>query len=212
MNVLAALTLLALSASPGSGRDTVRISLFSLFHPETIHVRIASGDSARIETAGLANATLGNTELIRIRLSGNHITLRVGGPSARVMPAATATEARIVPVGSATLELILPGKIKREVRGVVSVDAGPGGRGPIRIVLVTDRESAVAAVVAAETSRREPEALKALGVVVRTYMLAHAGRHSSEGFDYCDTTHCQLYRGEQDLSDRVSSAAVADAV
>jgi stage II sporulation protein D len=52
----------------------------------------------------------------------------------------------------------------------------------------------------------------ALAVVVRTFMLSHAGRHSSEGFDFCDTTHCQLYRGEQDLTDRVASPAVSNAV
>lgn len=213
MNILATLALLALSASPHSGQDTVRIKLFSLFKPETLHVRIASGESASLDAIGLAyNRSVGRGELIRIRLSGNRLNIHVRGPLARVQPPATATEARIVPAGSATLELVLPGRIKREVRGVVSVDAGPGGRGPLRIVLVTDRESAVAAIVAAETTRRETEALKALGVVVRTYMLAHAGRHSNEGFDFCDTTHCQLYRGEQDLSDRVASPAVADAV
>ncbi len=30
-------------------------------------------------------------------------------------------------------------------------------------------------------------------VVARTYAVAHLGRHASEGFDVCDTTHCQLY-------------------
>lgn len=30
-------------------------------------------------------------------------------------------------------------------------------------------------------------------VVARTYALAHLGRHRAEGFDVCDTTHCQLY-------------------
>ena len=213
MNVLAILAPLVLSALPHSGQDTVRISLFSLFKPETINVRIVSGESASLDATGIAgNRPVGRDELIRIRLSGNRLSILVRGPLARVQPPATATEARIVPAGSATLEVVLPGRLKREVRGVVSVDAGPGGRGPLRIVLVTDRESAVAAIVAAETSRRETEALKALAVVVRTYMLAHAGRHSSEGFDFCDTTHCQLYRGEQDLSDRVASPAVVDAV
>src|SRR5437773_2633787 len=188
MNVLATLALLALSASPHSGQDTVRISLFSLFKPETIDIRIASGESASLDATGLAgSSSFGRGELIRIRLSGDYLSI-VRGPLARIQSPTTATEARIAPAGAATLELILPGRIKREVRGVVSVDAGPGGRGPLRIVLATDRESAVAAIVAAETSRREPEALKALGVVVRTYMLAHAGRHSTEGFDYCDTT------------------------
>jgi stage II sporulation protein D len=52
----------------------------------------------------------------------------------------------------------------------------------------------------------------AIAIVVRTFMRSHAGRHSTEGYDFCDTTHCQLYRGEQDLSDTAASPAVSRAV
>ena len=31
-------------------------------------------------------------------------------------------------------------------------------------------------------------------LVSRTYALANLGRHAAEGFDLCDSTHCQLYR------------------
>jgi stage II sporulation protein D len=30
-------------------------------------------------------------------------------------------------------------------------------------------------------------------ILARSYAVAHLGRHQSEGFDLCDTTHCQLY-------------------
>lgn len=30
-------------------------------------------------------------------------------------------------------------------------------------------------------------------IIARTYALAHLGRHRTEGFDLCDTTHCQVY-------------------
>jgi stage II sporulation protein D len=210
-NVVAILAL-AFTTPLSSGPNTVRISLFTLFKPETLHARVASGDGAILELTGLTGSRfIARGELIRIRLSGNRLNIVVGGLFGGVRQS-VATEARIVPNGPGTLELILPGRIKRTVRGAVSVDVGSGGRGPLRIVLVTDRESAVASVVAAETSRRETEALKALAVVVRTFMLSHAGHHASEGFDFCDTTHCQLYRGEQDLSDRTASHAVANAV
>ncbi len=213
MNVLAILALPFLAALPVHGPDTISISLFTLFKPESLQVRIASGDGAILEAAGLASdRSIARGELIRIRLSGNRLNLVVAGSHGAIKQSVVTDVARIAPVDSAALELILPGKIKRAVRGTVSVDAGIGGRGPLRILLTTDRESAVASVVAAETSRREPAALMAIAVVVRTFMRSHAGRHSSEGFDFCDTTHCQLYRGEQDLSDRVASPAVSRAV
>ena len=213
MNVLAILALPFLAALPVHGPETITISLFTLFKPEAVQVRVASGDGAVLDSVGLAgNRSIARGELIGIQLSGDRLNLVVGGLHGSIKQSAFTDVVRIVPDGPANLELILPGKIKRTVRGTVSVDAGIGGRGPLRILLTTARESAVASVVAAETSRREPEALMAIAVVVRTFMHFHAGRHSSEGFDFCDTTHCQLYRGEQDLADRVASPAVSEAV
>jgi len=213
MNLLCILAFLALVPAPHPGPDTVRIGLLSLFKPETMRVRLAAGEGAILEADGLASGrSITRNDRILIRLSGNHLNILISGPTGGPKLPMVATEARFAPTGTATFELLLPGRIKREVRGAMSIDAGPGGRGPLRIVLVTDRESAVASVVAAETGRRETEALKALGVIVRTYMLSHAGRHASEGYDFCDTTHCQFYRGQQDLSDRITSPAVAEAV
>ena len=31
-------------------------------------------------------------------------------------------------------------------------------------------------------------------VLARTYAVAHLGRHQKDGFDLCDSTHCQLYQ------------------
>ena len=105
---------------------------------------------------------------------------------------------------------MLPGKLRRTVRGELTVSSRP--RGALNVVLTTEREAVVASVVAAETEARTPEALKALAVVVRTFMLSHPNRHADDGFDFCDTTHCQLYRGESDLAAEVARPAVASAV
>jgi len=42
-------------------------------------------------------------------------------------------------------------------------------------------------------------------VIARSYAAAELGRHRSEGFDLCDSTHCQLYDPA-----RIRSSAVAD--
>lgn len=39
------------------------------------------------------------------------------------------------------------------------------------------------------------EALKAQAVACRNYAHSNLGNHKSEGFDVCDTTHCQVYNG-----------------
>jgi stage II sporulation protein D len=53
-------------------------------------------------------------------------------------------------------------------------------------------ERYVAAVLAGESGEfQSAEALKAMAVAARTYAVKMRGRHASEGFDLCDTTHCQ---------------------
>ncbi len=53
-----------------------------------------------------------------------------------------------------------------------------------------------------------PEALKAMAVVARTYARVNRGRHAKEGFDFCDTTHCQDLR-IADSGRRMAEAAAA---
>lgn len=40
-----------------------------------------------------------------------------------------------------------------------------------------------------------PEALKAMAVVARTFVIANINRHGKEGYDICPTVHCQVYEG-----------------
>ena len=55
-------------------------------------------------------------------------------------------------------------------------------------------EEYVAAVLEAESGGFEnAEAQKAMAVVARTYALRFLGQHMKDGFDFCDTTHCQVF-------------------
>jgi stage II sporulation protein D (peptidoglycan lytic transglycosylase) len=74
-------------------------------------------------------------------------------------------------------------------------------------------EDYVLGVVAAEGStEREPEALKALAIASRTYALKNIARHSSDGYDFCTTTHCQRFRVVDSESTSPVSEAVIEAV
>jgi stage II sporulation protein D len=44
-------------------------------------------------------------------------------------------------------------------------------------------------------------------VLARTYAVAHLGRHRADGFDMCDTTHCQLYEPARIGSSRFAAVA-----
>lgn len=74
---------------------------------------------------------------------------------------------------------------------------------PIRI----DLEDYVAGVLAGEANEfRSPEALKAMAVAARTFAIHYRGRHRSEGFDFCDTTHCQDFR-QAGITERLRAIA-----
>lgn len=70
-------------------------------------------------------------------------------------------------------------------------------------------ETYVAAVLAGECATfPSEEALKAMAVAARSWAFRHRGRHRREGYDFCDTTHCQYLRLE-DLAPRLRAAAEA---
>jgi stage II sporulation protein D (peptidoglycan lytic transglycosylase) len=70
-------------------------------------------------------------------------------------------------------------------------------------------EDYVRGVVAAEGSMEsEPEALKALAIASRTYVLKNLGRHANDGYDFCSTTHCQRYRPADPGSPALAPAIV----
>jgi stage II sporulation protein D len=204
-----------LLAPAGAGRAApVRIGVFDLFKPQVVHARIASGESALLDCALAGRGAVAPGETIRIVLSSGQLDISITDRFGRIRRSFAATETRMIPEGAATLELILPGKIKREMRGEITIAPSTGAaRRSLKIIVAVDREAAVASICAAEAgNNREPELLKAMAVVVRTYMISHGARHDSEGFDFCDTTHCQLYRGEQDLTAEAASPTVAAAV
>ena len=90
--------------------------------------------------------------------------------------------------------LRVPGKIERRYRGGLEVRAS----GAELLATVTmDLETAVASAVAAESPPGASlEALKAQAVAARSFYVAGRGRH--QGFDFCDTTHCQFLRHPPD--------------
>lgn len=65
----------------------------------------------------------------------------------------------------------------------------------IRTLLTISTEHYVMAALNGEASPDEPlESLKAMAIVARTFALLNGHRHAAEGFDLCNSTHCQALR------------------
>ena len=94
------------------------------------------------------------------------------------------------------------------------LEAASGGR-TIRVgALATDGrvtllplEVYVARVLAGEGEPRAADAAQqALAIAIRTYALANLDRHGRDGYDLCDTTHCQVPRAATPASRRATIA------
>jgi stage II sporulation protein D len=78
--------------------------------------------------------------------------------------------------------------------------------GHLQAIVKMELENAVASIVAAESPPGAPlEARKAQAVLARSFLIAARGRH--EGFDFCDTTHCQFLRAAPPAGSPAAKAA-----
>ena len=102
--------------------------------------------------------------------------------------------------------------VARDQGDVVTIRVGtpqPGGAYSVRVLPL---EEYVERVLAGEAApRTAPAALEALAITVRTFALANRRRHARDGFDLCDSTHCQVLR-EVYAATRAASDATAGQV
>jgi SpoIID/LytB domain protein len=77
----------------------------------------------------------------------------------------------------------------------------------LKIILITDEDSYLEGVVAAEIGKFKPhETNKAQAVIARTYYYSQKTKHRSDGFDCCDGTHCQAYKGRPSDDNQIKLA------
>jgi len=68
-------------------------------------------------------------------------------------------------------------------------------------------ETYVARVLAGEAARESPPAaLEALAIAIRTFAVINRNRHNPDGYDVCDTTHCQVVRASTPVTERAAAA------
>jgi len=177
--VLAGVCLLPLLMFALPGADAVRIGVFGLFHPAELVVRPVQGATLLFQIDG----EMVRTAAIHLRARDGSIECLAGDRRwlARSVTAAQSADGFLLQV---------PRKIARRFAGRLEVVALGN---ELQAVVSMPREIAVASIVAAESQPGTGfEALKAQAIVSRSFLAA--ARHSHQGFDFCDTTHCQFLR------------------
>ncbi len=160
---------------------TVHISVLGSLHPVQFELQPGKGVTLIVETQG-------RTEV----LEGERTMPLIG-------PARVAGRQGAI----AHFRLGVPGGMQRDYIGRLEVR-----RAGIELLAIVemDRETAVASIVDAEGAPGMPfEARKAQAVVTRSYLAGAHNRH--EGYDFCDTEHCQLLKRPPPANSAASRAA-----
>lgn len=162
---------------------TVHISVLGSFHPVQFELKPAEGQILVVESAG-------RTEIVQ----GDRM-VPLYGP------------AKVAGRNGAPVHFLLgiPGGVTREYIGKLELR-----RLGIELLAIVEmnREDAVAAIVEAEGAASVPfEARKAQAVVTRSYLAGAHNRH--QGYDFCDTEHCQLLKDAPQASSAASRATAA---
>lgn len=167
-----------------------RIGVLGLFEPHELTLRASAAGPLRLSGGGVIEGQ----RTAQLSASGERVLLSIDGHASE--------SDRFTTKGS--FELSVPGKLSRQYSGALEVTAHAG---TLQAVVTMDLETAVAAAVAAEGDLGGPrQALLAQAVASRSY-LASGRRH--EGFDFCDTTHCQYLTDSLDERARRAAAETA---
>jgi stage II sporulation protein D len=155
----------------------------------------------RVSVLGIFSPTV-----VTIEAGGQHHALSIENGALKV-DAATQQNFRIAGDPLVTVAVIDKGRprITRKFRGTIEARVSNGA---ILLVDELPDEEYLPGTVALESLSDHPEAQKAQAVVARTFVQRGA-RHAREGFDLCDLTHCQTYRGADGETEKARAAVAA---
>jgi stage II sporulation protein D len=155
----------------------VRVRLWYPHPPQELKLQAETGQAKFRKCANCADTGFAS------------LALRAVGSRIQIEGAAdTATEVRVSGAYKAIVASAPP--IKADFP--VDVRASDGH---LLVTASIPMEEYIAGVLAGETGTfKSDEALKAMAVAARTYALHFGSRHAIDGFDFCDSTHCQSLR------------------
>lgn len=177
-----------------SAEPIIRVGVLRVCKPDYVIVSCKSGLCP-------ISSNIRSTSELRISGRGRQVQVEINHEACKKL-----SVIELVGSGGAPIRLRCPG-VDSSFRGRLRFSSHSG---TLLIVNEVGLEDYVRGVVANEMRHEWPaEALKAQAVIARTLAVQRLGEHKREGFDICDTTHCQVYRGV--LSETsATNAAVRD--
>jgi stage II sporulation protein D len=167
----------AKSASRSGFPQTVRVRLWYLHPPQSLRLRAETGQAQVRKCASCKDNAVSS---LALRASGSSI--QIDGDK------------------SAIAELRISGAYQMNTAGDPPIHADfpielRANDGHLLVTALMPMEEYIAGVLAGETGNfKSQEALKAIAVAARTFAIHFGSRHAIDGFEFCDTTHCQDLR------------------
>ena len=165
------------SAAPNGFPHVVRVRLGYLHPPTTLKV---VADAGRAKLRKCASCTEVAFTSITLRATGSRI--QIEGDKAASQDLGISGIYQIIAASSPILKADFPIDIR-------------ANDGHLLVTASMPMDEYVASVLAGETGTfRSDETLKAMAVTARSYAMHFGSRHALDGFDFCDSTHCQALR------------------
>ena len=164
--------------TPSSGFPrTVRVRLWYLHPPSELTLQAEPGQAHFRKCA-----TCSASELRKLELAASGSQLRLVAEKLSSRDLRIDGSFQMVPAAGPPVPADFPVEIRAS-----------GSR--LQITATMPMDEYIAGVLAGEVGNfKSDEALKAAAVAARTYVMHFGSRHALEGFDLCDTTHCQDLR------------------
>jgi len=157
--------------------QTVRVRLWHLRAPLELKLQADAGQAKFRKCASCAEHAFAT---LTLRAMGSRI--QIGGEKDAATEVLMSGEYQITTAGAPALKADFPIEVR-------------GSAGRLLITASMPMEEYIAGVLAGETPNfKSDEALKAMAVAARTYAMHFGSRHAVDGFDFCDSTHCQNLR------------------
>lgn len=208
-----ALGVLLTAASPPSGQADdggapIRVRLLEAHHPRILEVRSQGGPLSFFtndpSSAPVARLEDGEAARIRVQDTGVYLELPEDDTSTQAL--------RIVPLADAHIRLQVTSGADvppaRVYEGTITVEPDPEAPATLQVVNEVGLEAYVAGVLARDFGFDEPEAAKAMAVVIRTYAL-FVQDQSAGAYDLSDHAGTQVYEGVGEITPAVLEAVEA---
>ena len=190
MKARVAFSILSLLAPCALRAQQVEVRLFASHNVQSLYV-VSSAGNLRWQTCPACPEIAGKT--LSVAATGSELKLAQSENTKLIL---VSGNYRLRPAEAPEFSASFPLQIRNDEGGLL-------------VTISMPMEDYVKAVLAAGSGDfQQAESMKAMAVAVRTYAARFRGQHKMEGFDFCDTTHCQAFRWN-DVTARISAAAEA---